>query len=101
MKIVTQELSAALTSMAIENSEELNLKFGLFGAIRLYARLFQIQDNRDPIFIVIPNQAIVGVGSIGDHVWNKFFLRDFCSLNYRSVWHVTVLRHARPKAHLW
>ena len=60
--------------MAIENSKELNLEFGLFRTIGLYARLFQIQDDRDPILIVIPNQAIVGVGSIGDHVWNKFFL---------------------------
>ncbi len=87
--------------MTIENRKELDLKFGLLRAIRLNARLLQIQDNRDPIFIVVPNEAIVSVSSICDHVWNKFFLGDFGSFNYRSVRHVTVLSHTRAERHLW
>ena len=43
MKVVTEELSAALAAMTIEDSKELDLELRLLGTIRLYARLLKIK----------------------------------------------------------
>ena len=45
MKVVTEELSAALAAMTIEDSKELDLELRLLGAIRLYARLLKVKHD--------------------------------------------------------
>jgi hypothetical protein len=43
MKVVTEEFSAALAAMTIEDSKELDLELRLFGAIRLYAWFLKVK----------------------------------------------------------
>ena len=40
MQVITQKLSAPLSTMTIEDGEELDLEFGLLVAVWLDARLF-------------------------------------------------------------
>ena len=92
MKIVSQKFGATLSSMSIEDSKELYLKLWLLCAIWLDARLFKVQNNRDSVFIVVSNQAIVCVSTIGYHIWKQFFLRNLCPLNNWSVRKLLLLR---------
>jgi hypothetical protein len=45
VQVVSQEFGAALSTMSIKDSEELNLKLGLLAAVWLDARLFQVEHN--------------------------------------------------------
>ena len=74
MKIISQEFSTALPTMTIKNSKELDLMLWLLRAIRLQSRFFQIQYYRDPILVIIPDEAIVCIGAVGDHVWQETLL---------------------------
>ena len=74
MKIVSKELSTSLTAMPIEYGEELDLELWLLVAVGLDAWFLQIKYNTYTVFIVVPYQPIVSVGSIGDHVGLQYFL---------------------------
>ena len=80
MKVVSEELRTALPSMSIENREELDLTLRLLIAVRLNAWFLQIEHDTDPVLIVVANQSIVSVGSVGNHVWVKRTLRYLCFL---------------------
>ena len=69
MKVVSEELSAPLATMTIENSKELYLELGLFRAIRLYSWLLKVKHNRNPVLVVIPDEAIVSVRTVSNHIW--------------------------------
>jgi hypothetical protein len=84
VQVITEELSTALATVAIENSEELDLELWLLIAVRLDARLFQVKHDRNTVFIVIPHEAVMSVGSVGDHIWHERPLGHFCFLEYRS-----------------
>ena len=68
MKIIAQKLSAALSTMAVKNSKELYLVLRLLRTVRLQTRLFQIKYYRDPVLIVVSDEAIMSVGAVGYHV---------------------------------
>ena len=53
MKVVSEELCAALATMSIENREELYLKLRLFRAIWLDSWLLEVEHYRDPVLVVI------------------------------------------------
>ena len=57
-----------MPAVTIEDCEELNGKFRLLGATRLETWFLKIQHNRDSILIIVPDQAIVSICTIGDHV---------------------------------
>ena len=69
MQLITQKLSTALPTMPVENGEELNLFLRLFRIIRLHARFFKVKDDRDAIFVIVAEYAIVSIGSIRDEIW--------------------------------
>lgn len=69
MQLITQKLSTALPTVPVENGEELNLFLRLFRIIRLHPRFFKVKDDRDAIFVIVAEYAIVSVGSIGDEIW--------------------------------
>ena len=77
MEVVSEKLGAPLASMSIEDSKELDLELRLFRAVWLNARLLEVQNDADPILIIVPNQPIVGVGSICNHVGAQHLLGDF------------------------
>ena len=84
MQVVSQELGAALPTVTVEYREELDLKLWLLVAVGLDARLLQIKDDRDPIFVVVAHEAVVSVCSVRDHVRDERPLRDFSLLDDRS-----------------
>ena len=81
MKIVSEEFGTALATVPIENGEELYLELWLLVTVWLQSRFLQIENDRDPIFVVVPYQAIVSVCTVGYHVWEQAFLRNFCLFN--------------------
>lgn len=68
MKVVAEELSAALATMTVKNGEELNLKLGLLVAVWFNAWLFKIKHDRYPVLVVITDETIVSICSVGNHV---------------------------------
>ena len=45
MEVVSEKLGATLAAVAIKNGEKLYLKLRLLAAVRLYARLFQVEHD--------------------------------------------------------
>ena len=80
MKVVSEELRAALASMSIENRKELYLKLWLFRAIWLNSWLLEVKHYRNPVLIVISDQAIVSVRTISNHIRVQCLLRDLSFL---------------------
>ena len=86
MKVVSEELCAALATMSIENRKELYLKLRLFRAIWLDSRLLEVKHYRNPVLVVISNQAIVSVRTVGDHIRIQCLLRDLSFLYDGTIW---------------
>ena len=68
MKVISQKLGTALATMTVKNSKELYLVLRLLRAVWLKSRLFQIQHYRDSILVVVPDEAIVSVRTVGYHI---------------------------------
>ena len=65
VEVVSQEFSAAVPSMSIKHGEKRSLLYARTKwLIRLWPWLLQIQNNRDPIFIVISWSSVMSVSSI-------------------------------------
>ena len=86
MKVITEEFCAALSTMAIEDCEELNFVRRLFCTRWLNTRLLQIKHYRNSVLIVISNQSIMCICSVGHHIRCLCFLRYFCLLDNRPYW---------------
>ena len=86
MQVVAEEFSAALTTVAVEDCEELYLFLGLFRVVWLETWLLQVKDNRDAIFVVVAENSIVGVGTVSNKVGGLDLLSDFCLLDDRTHW---------------
>ena len=100
MQVVTEELSTALASMAIEDSKELDLELGLLRAIRLDAWFLQIKDNRDTVLVVVADKSVVSVSTVGDHIRQQSFLRNFSFFYDRTIGylaHVLSFENCRVK----
>ena len=93
MKMVSEELGAALTAVSIKNRKELYLILWLFRAIGLYSWFLKVKYNRNPVLVIISDEAIVGIRSVRNHVWIQCLLRDLSFLHYGAIWE---LDH-----HLW
>ena len=85
MQLITQKLSTALPTVPVENGEELNLFLRLFRIIWLHPRFFKVKDDRDAIFVIVAEYAIVSIGSIGDEIWWLGLLGHFSLLDYWSL----------------
>ena len=68
MQIVTKELSTALSTMTVKNCEKLDLELRLLVAVWFNAWLFEIKNDRDPIFVVVSHETIMSVGPVSNHV---------------------------------
>ena len=84
VQLVSKKFSAALTTMPVENSKKLNLFLRLLRVVWLKTRLLQIKNDRNPVFIVIPENSIVSVGSITNEVRVLSLLCNFSLFNDRS-----------------
>ena len=82
--------------MTIEDSEELNLKFWLLITVRLDSGLLQVEHYADSVLIVVSDQAIMSVGSVGNHVGDERALRY---LGFLDDWRASN-RWARPLNYL-
>ena len=71
--------------MPVEDGEELDLKLGLLAAVRLNAGLLEVEHDRDAVLVVVADEAVVRVGTVGDHVRRQRLLRDLGSLDDRPV----------------
>ena len=69
MKVVSEELRAALTAVSIKYRKELYLKLRLLRAIGLNSWFLKVKYNRYPVLIVISDKAIMCVCSVRNHVW--------------------------------
>ena len=82
MQVISEEIRTRMPSMPIENSEK--LAFGPCSFALLLRRFLNIEDNGDTILIVVPNHALIGVGSVRfDHA--ILFYRALCSLKVRQL----------------
>ena len=64
MKVILEVLSALAASMAIVNTEDLQLgPLVRRNSWSLLCRLYHIKDNRDPILISLAHDSNIGVGS--------------------------------------
>ena len=70
--------------MSIENCKELDLELWLLTAVWLNTWLFKVQNYANSILIVVSNQAVMCIGTIGYHVRSQGLLRHFCFFNYWS-----------------
>ena len=68
MKVVPKKFGATLTAVAIKNGKELDLFLRLFGIIGLEPRLLEIEHDRNPIFIVVPENAIMRICPVGHEI---------------------------------
>ena len=84
--MVSEELRAALATMSIENCKELYLKLRLFRAIWLDSWLLEVEHYRNPVLIVISDQAIVSVCTVGNHIRVQGLLRDLSFLYDGTIW---------------
>ena len=63
VKVVTQVISASRASVTVKNAEETDLgPFNIQICFTLWLK--NIQNNRDPVFVVLTNYALVCVSSI-------------------------------------
>ena len=93
MQIVSKKLSTSLATMTVENRKELYLKLRLFFTVRLESRFFKVENNAYAIFIIVSDQAVMSIGAVCNHVWNKRTLRYFrffddrpSHLNAKMLW---------------
>ena len=93
MKIVSQKISTHIPPMPIIHCKERT--FRPWREMRLVGRTRHVQNDRDSILIVVPNNALVGVCSICPHN-SVSFKRAFRRL---EVWPLEFLRvgHVRPE----
>jgi len=68
VKIVPEEFSAALASVAVEYRKELDFLLGLFGIVWLKARLFEVKNDRYSVFVVVAEDAVMRVGTVRQEV---------------------------------
>lgn len=63
VQVVPKEISAVRSSMAIVDSEKRSLwpKLDVFFVLRLH----DVQNDRDSVFVVVPDYPLVCVGSVG------------------------------------
>lgn len=66
MQIIPEEVSASVSSMAIEDTEETALR--PVCNIFLCWRLHNVENNANSILIVVSDDALVGIGSISHDV---------------------------------
>ena len=66
MQIVSQKVRTSISSMAIKYSEE--AAFGPISNILLCWWLHNIEDNTDPILIIVSDNSLIGIGSIAHDV---------------------------------
>ena len=87
--------------MSIKNRKELDLVRWLLLAIESQSWLLEVKNYRNPVFIVVSEDAIVSVCAVCDHIGQEGFLRDFSLFNYlmalayRVTWspdHIILLR---------
>ena len=64
MQIVPQELGAGTAAVAVVDAEE---RAGRPGLVLPVLRLHDVEDDGDPVLVVIANQPLVGVGGVGPH----------------------------------
>ena len=62
VQVVSQKISASISSMAIKDSEETAL--GPVGDILLSWRLHDVQNDTNPILIIVSDDSLVGICSI-------------------------------------
>ena len=98
MKVVSEELGAALATVSIKNRKELYLILRLFRAIGLDSWFLKVKHDRNPVLIVISNKAIVCIRSVRNHVWIQCLLRDLSFLHYGAIWELD--HHLRLRFHL-
>jgi len=89
MEVVAEELGATLSAVPVKDCKELDLVLWLLVAVRLQSRFLQVKNDRDAIFIVVSDEAIVGVGPIGYHVWREGLMRHLSLLNDGTGCHLT------------
>lgn len=58
VKVVSEKVSTCVATMAIENGEKRALGPSLAGLLNW---LLDVQNNRHPVFIVAPDNSLVGV----------------------------------------
>jgi hypothetical protein len=66
MKIISEEVSTGISSMPIKNSEKAT--FWPILNVFLSWRLHYVKDNTNSVFIVVPNDALISIGSISHDV---------------------------------
>ena len=67
MEVVTKKISARVASVAVVDPEEgaFGPSLTRFGWLRLWSH--DVENNGNSVFIIVPNNALVGVGSICSH----------------------------------
>lgn len=65
VEVVSQVLSAQMSPMAVENPKEANL--GPFTFPYLVFRLKYVQNDADPVFIILANDSLISISSICLH----------------------------------
>ena len=71
--------------MPVEDGEELDLKLGLLTAVRLNARFLEVEHDRDAVLVVVADEAVVRVRTVGYHIGRQGLLRYLGLLDDRSV----------------
>ena len=66
MQVVSQEIGASVATMSIEDSEKAALWPVLDILLGLW--LHDVEHDADPVFVVVPDDALVRVGCIADDV---------------------------------
>ena len=93
MQIVSQKISTHISPVTIIHCEE--RAFRPWGEMRFVRRTSHVQNDGDSILVVVPNDALVGVGSVSSH--NSIsFKRAFWGFKVRQLQLLRV-RHVRPK----
>jgi len=87
VQVVSQELSTSTSAMAVVNA-----KIGAFGPSLVLPLLWldNVQDDGYPVFVVIPDQSLVGVGCVRSHY----------SIAFETALGLLVVRNHNPLARL-
>ena len=91
--------------MSIKNCKKLDLEARLLLAIESQSWLLEVKHDRNPVFIVVSEDSVVGVCTVCDHIRRERLLRHLSLFNYlmtlalnlayrvtRSPDHVTLVR---------
>ena len=62
MKLVSEEVSTSRSTMTVVHCKE-GAPWPIFDLLKFWS--YDVKNDRDPIFIVVPHNALMGVGTIG------------------------------------